>query len=313
MNFLDERATAERLAWPDLIEAIRSAFLQGVVAPGRVAHTVPVPGAADISLLMMPSWQVGEKIVVKLATVAPDNAARDLPTIHGVIALIDAKTGVVETIMDAREVTARRTAAASALAADLICPPSVKHLLIVGAGKVARNLVHAHRAVRNYDSIRVWTRDADKAHQFAAAMDTQGVAVQAETDLAAACATADVISCATMATSPLVCGDWLKSGTHLDLVGAFRPDMREVDDRALQRARGAIYVDTFEGAMDEAGDLLQAIANGAISRSDIAGDLAGLCRDFSRQARGDVTVFKSVGTALEDYAGARLAASGPTA
>lgn len=311
MKVLDERQVAERLQWSDLIPAVRRAFLEGVTAPGRVAHHVPVPDGPDMSLLIMPSWQVGEKIVVKLATVTPGNAARNLPTIYGLIALIDAQTGIVECLMDAGEVTARRTAAASALAADLICPSEVETLLVVGAGRVAYNLVHAHRAVRNYRAVQVWARDPLKAEAFAHKLKTDGISVSVASDLAAACGHADVIACATMATSPLVKGEWLKAGTHLDLVGAFRPDMREVDDAALARARGAIYVDSFEGAMDEAGDLLQAIEGGAIARGDIAGDLAGLCKNGLATPREDITVFKSVGTALEDYAGARLVANVP--
>ena len=309
MNVLNERQVAERLDWPDLIEAVRQAFVDGVVAPGRTAHAVAVPGEDDLSLLLMPSWQVGEKIVVKLATVAPGNTLRGLPTIHGLIALLDARTGVIECLMDAGEVTARRTAAASALAAELICRPDVDSLLMVGAGRVARNLVHAHRAVRAYRSITVWARDTQKAEDFARELNAEGVVVHVAGDLAAECARTDVIACATMATAPVVRGEWLTPGTHLDLVGAFRPNMREVDDTALVRARGAIYVDTHEGAMDEAGDLLQAIESGAIAESDIAGDLATLCRTGRPESReADITVFKSVGTALEDYAGARLAA-----
>lgn len=308
MNVLNAHQVAERLGWPELIEAIRRAFLDGVSAPGRAAHQVPVPDAPDISLLIMPSWQVGEKIVVKLATVAPGNAGRNLPTIHGLIALLDAQTGVVECLMDAGEVTARRTAAASALAADLICPKTVKSLLVVGAGRVAHNLAHAHRTVREYQSIRVWARDTRKAEAFVRTLDAEGVSVSVADDLGAECARADVIACATMATTPVVLGEWLRPGTHLDLVGAFRPDMREVDDVALTRARGAIYVDTFEGAMDEAGDLLQAIGSGAIARGDIAGDLAALCKQGLAGEASDITAFKSVGTALEDYAGAQLVA-----
>lgn len=313
MDMLDERQVAERLQWPDLIAAVRRAFLDGVIAPGRVAHHVPVPDGPDMSLLIMPSWRVGEKIVVKLATVTPGNAGRNLPTIHGLIALLDAQTGVVECLMDAGEVTARRTAAASALVADLICPAGVETLLVVGAGRVAYNLVHAHRAVRDYRAVQVWARDTHKAEAFARKLETDGLPVEVAGDLATACGRADVIACATMATSPIVMGDWLKPGTHLDLVGAFRPDMREVDDAALARARGAIYVDTFEGAMDEAGDLLQAIESGAMARGDIAGDLADLCKNGFATSGADVTVFKSVGTALEDYAGARLVADSGSA
>lgn len=306
MEVLNDTQVRACLPWRELIAAVRDAFVQGVEAPPRGAHAVPVPGEPDLTLLLMPSWQTGDRIAVKIASVTPGNAQRGMPTVSGLIAVLNAKTGALEAVMDAGEVTARRTAASSALAADLICPQSVRSLLLVGAGRLARNLAHAHSAVRDYDTLSIWARDAAKAEALAAELSSAGLNARAAPDLAQACASADVISCATMAQQPLVHGHWLRAGTHLDLVGAFRPDMREVDDAALIRARGAIYVDTYEGAMDEAGDLLQAIAAGAITREDFASDLAALCAGETAGPHKDITVFKSVGTALEDYAAARL-------
>ncbi|MCD7060614.1 ornithine cyclodeaminase family protein [Pelagibacterium xiamenense] len=309
MEVLSDAKVRACLPWRDLIDAVRHAFREGVEAPARAAHSVSVPNAPDLTLLLMPSWRVGDKIAVKVASVAPGNAQRGIPTVSGLIFLLDAETGVVEGVMDAGEVTARRTAAASALAADLICAKSVRSLLLVGAGRLIHNLAQAHCVVRDYDEVALWARDEAKAEALAGELASEGLSVSVVRDLRGACGRADVISCATMATSPLVLGDWLKPGAHLDLVGAFRPDMRETDDRALVRARGAIYVDTFEGAMDEAGDLLQAMAANAITREDIAADLAALCRGERAGPSEDLTVFKSVGTGLEDYAAARLVAA----
>jgi alanine dehydrogenase len=212
--------------------------------------------------------------------------------------------------MDGGEITARRTAAASALAADMLARPDAARLLLVGTGRVAKNAAEAFCAVRPIREIAVWGRNSAKAAELAVkAEQATGIPAHAVTDLEAAVHAADIISCATLSTEPLVRGEWLRLGVHLDLIGAFTPDMRETDDTALKRA--TLFVDTMEGAPKEAGELSIPLSQGVISRADIKADLFGLCRgDHPGRTRAEeITIFKSVGHAIEDLAAAECVAA----
>ncbi|OYU81489.1 MAG: ornithine cyclodeaminase [Burkholderiales bacterium PBB5] len=235
---------------------------------------------------------------------APGNAARGLPGLHATYLLYDANTGAPLALIDGDQITRRRTVAASALAASWLAAPEARHLLVVGAGEVARLLPEAYRAVRPIDQVTVWARQPAQAQALAAQWRQQGWDAQATTDLAAACGQADIVSCATLATAPVVQGRWLRPGGHLDLIGSFTPAMREADDDCL--AGAALYVDTDE-ALQKSGDLLGPMARGVVSAADVRGTLTTLARGQApgRQA-GERTVFKSVGTALEDLAAAVL-------
>ena len=204
--------------------------------------------------------------------------------------------------------TLRRTACASALAADYLARQDASRLVMVGAGALAPYLIRAHRAVRPIRSVTIWNHNSDKADALAAELKIDGVEIAASANLEAAVGTADIVSCATLSLDPLVMGAWLPAGCHLDLVGAFRPDMRECDDGAVTRAR--IYVDTREGAIVEGGDIAIPLANGTIKDTDVQGDLfdltRGLVQGRSKDQEADITLFKSVGTALEDLAAAQL-------
>ena len=203
--------------------------------------------------------------------------------------------------------TTRRTAAASALAASFLARTDARRLLVVGAGAVARVLPEAYRTVRPIEQVRVWARAPHKAAALAEAWRAEGFDARAETDLAAAVAQADIVSCATLATEPLVQGRWLAPGSHLDLIGSFTPQMREADDVCF--AGASLFVDTDE-ALQKSGDLLGPLARGVISAERLRGTLAGLCSGSARgrQTAQERTVFKSVGTALEDLAAAMLVA-----
>lgn len=296
------------LPWDALISELKGAFAKGVSQPLRTAHTVPVPGEPDATFLAMPAWEEGGKLAVKILFIAPGNSARNLPAVNASVMVFDAVTGQAEAVMEGGELTARRTAATSALAADLMARRDVKSLLIVGAGTIAGNLIPAHRAVRDYDSVQIWARRPKQAQALA---DQFGAKVTAITDLDTAVASADVIAAATITNDPLIKGALLKEGAHLDLVGGFTTDMREADSEALKRAAGGIIVDTYDGAMAEAGDITQPLADGTITRADIAGDMAELCRGEAQPRRSDsqITVFKSVGAAIEDFVAARMAAA----
>jgi len=206
-------------------------------------------------------------------------------------------------MVDGEELTARRTAGASALAAIHLARSNARHLVMVGAGRQSCGLIDAHLSVRALDRVTLWSRTAAHAAQAAADCAKDGLPVRTTTDLESAVRETDIVSCATLSTAPLVCGAWLRPGTHVDLVGAFRASMRETDDMVLQRA-DLIVVDDRAAALAEGGDVVQALQSGAIVPADIAGDLRDMVRGSiaGRTDSEQITVFKSVGFALEDFA-----------
>lgn len=312
MRQFDADAVALGLPYPDLVEALRATFRDGCEAPTRHHHTVPVPGEADATLLLMPAWRSGAYIGVKMVTVFPGNGARGLPGVMGTYMLLDGATGAPLALIDGQALTARRTAAASALAADYLAPGDATRLAMIGTGALAPALIEAHAAVRPIEHVTIWGRRPTRAAELAGdvtadlAARRPGLSIAAASDLKTTVSGADIVSCATLSTDPLIEGDWLRPGQHLDLVGAFRPDMRESDDTAVTRAR--LFVDTRDGAFAEAGDIVQPLAAGVISRDDIVADLYDLTRGTiaGRTAASEITLFKSVGTALEDFAAAVL-------
>ncbi len=289
-----------------LIERLRRMFSAGCVMPLRTHETVKVPGAADATLLFMPAWQEGRHIGIKLVTVFPGNAAKGKPSVAGIYVLLDGESGRVLALIDAPSLTVKRTACASALAASYLARKDAARLLMVGTGALAPHLVRAHGTVRPLREVAIWGRHPEKAAALAERLTRPGLAVSAAGDLERAVTEADVISCATMTLEPLVRGRWLRPGQHLDLVGGYTPAMREADDEAVRRAR--VFVDTRAGAAKEAGDIVQPLANGTLSEAAIAGDLYQLCRGErpGRGSDGEITLFKSVGAALEDLAAAEL-------
>jgi ornithine cyclodeaminase len=306
LRTIDAAAVEAALPYDRLIEALRRGFREGATAPVRHHHAVPRPGQDPAMLLLMPAWQAGGMTGVKLVHIASGNDARGLPSVQGVYLLFDGPTGTPLAVMDGTALTVRRTAAASALAAACLARADARVLTMVGAGGMAPHLVRAHAAVRPIEEVRVWNRARPRAEALAAALAGEGFEVAVADDLEAAVRDADLVSCATMSREPLVRGAWLKPGAHVDLVGAFTPEMRESDDEVMRR--GEVFVDTLEGALAEAGDILLAIRSGALAKERIRADLRGLCAG-EHPGRSDpaaITVFKSVGTALEDLVAARL-------
>jgi ornithine cyclodeaminase len=314
MRVFDAAAVRDRLPWPRLIDALEDRFREGCVAPTRHHHPMALAGEPDATLLLMPAWAVEgapeDRIcVVKIATVHPGNGARGLPAVAASVLAMDGGTGTPLAILDGGEITARRTAATSALAARYLARPDCRTMTMVGAGRLAPNLIEAHLTVRpSIDHVHLWARDPAKAEalrrELAPTLPAT-VTLTVADDLESAVRASDLVACATLSRAPLVLGDWLKDGCHLDLVGAFTPTMRETDDQAVARAR--VHVDTVDGALSEGGDLVQALASGALTREAVAGDLFGLCRGTvpGRVTPGDITLFKSVGAALEDLAAAQ--------
>jgi ornithine cyclodeaminase len=286
-----------------LADELARAFAVGANVPLRHVHRLGTDG----SLLLMPAWSEAA-LGVKLVTVMPGNAARGLGTVQAVYVLLDRDSGAPRALLDGEALTLRRTAAASALAARYLARADAQNLLVVGAGHLAPHLASAHYALRpQLRRIVVWSRNASRAQAAARLLCEQGLpAGVAAENLEIAAREAQIISCATTATKPVVHGEWIEPGTHLDLVGAFKPTMREVDDTAVARAR--IVVDTYAGALAEAGDLLSPLASGAITRDRVVAELAELVRgEVAGRTRADeITLFKSVGTALEDLAAAAL-------
>lgn len=309
MKIFDATATAAALPFDRLVPALQALFAQGCEVPPRHVHEVPVPGGRGFTSLIMPAWVPGRYYGIKTINIAPGNSARGLPGLHATYVLYDGSTGVPLALMDGDAITHRRTAAASALAARWLARTDAQRLLVVGAGQVARLLPAAYRAVRDIDDVGIWARDEVKARALAARLQQDGVPARAVTDLPAACRTADIVSCATLATEPVVRGEWLAPGSHLDLIGSFTPAMREADDACF--ADAALYVDTEE-ALKKSGELLGPMSRGVFGPQDVRGTLAALSRGQAagRRDANERTVFKSVGTALEDLAAAILVHEG---
>ena len=293
-----------------LVETLRSAFQDGAVQPVRHHHTIERPDGAASTLLLMPAWSDmnaagssdGAHVGVKIVTVSPDNNAIGKPAVMGIYLLLDGRTGEPQALIDGQRLTQWRTACASALAASYLAREDASKLLVIGAGALCPFLVRAHAAVRPITEVRIWNRTPANAENAAAVLREHGFDVSVVSDLGEALGWADIVSSATISSEPLVEGARLKPGTHVDLVGAFTPTMRESDDEAIRRAR--VYVDTRAGATKEAGDIVLAIASGALAPGDIVGDLFELARGEKpgRRDADEITLFKSVGAALEDLA-----------
>jgi ornithine cyclodeaminase len=308
LRYIAESELESLLDYPSLVKRLREAFRGDTVAPQRLHYGVPGQGGAgEGTLLLMPAWRSGGAMGVKIATVFPTNTLRDLPAVFASYLLLDAATGEPRALLDGTTLTRRRTAAASALAATYLARPDSRRLLIVGTGALAPHLVLAHAAVRPIREVLVWGRSFAKAAQLESRLAPSGLRVSATNDLEGAARSVDVISCATLASEPLIQGEWLAPGVHLDLVGGFTPAMREADDEAVRRAR--LFVDTRSGALREAGDIVQPVQRGVVRAEDVAADLFDLARAAhpGRTASAEITLFKSVGSAIEDLAAAELA------
>ncbi len=298
------------LTFAGLVETLRGAFRAGAVQPVRHHHTIERPDGAASTLLLMPAWtdfgaagtSDGGYVGVKVVTVSPDNNAVAKPAVMGLYLLLDGKTGEPRALIDGPRLTLWRTASASALAAGYLARADASKLLVAGAGALGPFLARAHAAVRPIEKIRIWNRTTANAEKAAASLRTHGLDADVSDDLDADLGWADIVSCATISTEPLVKGGRLRPGTHVDLVGGFTPTMREADDAAIRRAR--VYVDTRAGASKEAGDIVQPLQSGVLTPGDIIADLHELARGekSGRRSNDEITLFKSVGAALEDLA-----------
>ena len=309
MRFFTDADIGAALPWAALIESIEQILVEPeAVAPARTFHTVPDGNGNDAAFLLKPGWVAGEIIGVKAVTVFPDNGTQDLPMVQAGVLLFDGTTGSLVGACEANTLTTRRTAAASAVAAKRLARADARRLLVVGTGALAPMAVRAHAHVRRYDRVEVWGRDLDKAAKVVASLADDGIAAGVAADLDDAVPEADVISCVTGSTEPLVKGALVRPGTHVDLIGGFSHQMREADDEVVRRA--SVFVDTYDDAAI-AGDIAQPLESGLLTTDDLLADLAELVAGThpGRTSDDEVTMFKSAGTALEDLAAARLAVS----
>lgn len=304
MKNFDAAQTRAQLPFERLIPALREAFAGAATVPPRHVHAIGA-GSAQGTVLIMPAWSEAGFLGIKTINIYPGNSARGLPGLHATYMLYDARTGVPLAQIDGNEITAHRTAAASALGASFLAREASSSLLVLGTGRVARLLPAAHASVRPIRRLRVWNHRPEGAHALAAEWREAGWDAQAADDLPTAVREADIVCCATLATEAVVRGEWLAPGSHLDLIGSFTPAMKEADAACFAGAR--VFVDTDEAA-GKAGDLLDAMAAGAVSLETIQATLGQLCRGQrpGRRSASERTVFKAVGSALEDLAAATL-------
>lgn len=290
----------------DVIDADQAARIfeyRPLIESLRAQHQLPPASLDDLYLtdetegiLIRAAWQSGQALGVKLATIFPANT--DLPSVHGVYVLFDGSNGKPIAVIDGTWLTWFKTSCDSALGADYLARSDIGRMLMVGAGAMAPHLIKAHLAVRpSITEVEIWNRSPGRANELAGALSSalDGVSVTAVPDLEAAVGRADLISSATMTVDPLLKGDWLQPGTHVDLVGAYTPGMREADDVAMARTR--VFVDSRDTTIGEIGELIDPIANGTITAADVLGDLYQLCQGSvaGRTSEDEVTLFKNGG------------------
>lgn len=292
---------------PRLIECLREAFRDPPNPPGR--QMTPIPGGkGDRLLLSMPAFDRDGGAAIKLVTIFPDNGEKGLPTIQAVL-VVFSESGTPVALLDGAMVTRLRTGAASALASTYLSRPDSAHLVVIGTGALAPYMALGHCTARPIGRVTVAGRHEERAKRTAAEIRSligDGVEVELATSLEKVVPVADIVCCATSSAQPVLAGKWLRPGAFVDLVGGFSPTKREADDEVVQRSR--LFVDTYEGALAEAGDLLQPLESGLITRDRIEGELSDLVsgRATGRRGADEITLFKSVGTAIEDLAAVKL-------
>ena len=299
--FIDSNFIESHTDYKKLIDKIKKGFASSSIeVPQRHHHHYKnPPEKEDSTLLIMPAWNPGKDLGVKLVTVSPENGKYNLPAIQGTYILFNAQKGMPKAILEAKSLTAKRTAATSALAASFLSREDASSLLMIGTGALSTQLILAHCAIRPIKKVHVWGRNKLKADAICEQLKNERFEIQSVTDFNEIIGKVDIISVATLSKTPLIKGRLLQKGQHIDLVGAFKKDMRESDDDVVKRSQ--VYVDTYAG-MKESGDIFIPLQNGILSENEIKADLFEMC---SNQKKGrtspkSITLFKSVGHALED-------------
>lgn len=303
---IDDHFIDQHTQFTTLITEIKKVFVSsGIKVPLRHHHDFSNPKeGVDSTLLLMPAWNPGKEAGVKIITVSPNNGKYNLPSIQGTYVYFDAQKGMVKAILSAKSLTAKRTAATSALAASFLSKKNASSLLMIGTGELSTNLILAHASVRPIKKVYVWGRTFEKAQVICNELAAENFNIKAIENISAVISKVDIISCATLSKTPLVLGKYLREGQHIDLVGAYKKEMREADDEAIQKSH--VFIDTYQSGLKESGDIVIPLQNGILKESDIKADLFELCshKKKGRQNENEITLFKSVGHALEDLAAA---------
>ncbi len=308
MHFIDKTAVAQRAPYPALIAALASGLQQPIESPPRSHYA---PNHDDSAVLIMPAWKPGGLMGVKMVSIWPGNNARGKPAVSAVYVVLSCDDGSPVAVLDGTELTLRRTAAAAALAAQILARKNSRTLAVLGTGALSAHMVLAHASVMSFQDIVVWGRSVEKAQKVVDELASQGLAARASDDLRGTVEQAEVIAAVTTATQPFICNEWVRPGTHLGLIGAFTPGMAEAEPALLPRAR--LFADTRQGVLEKGGEVWQAIAQGLIAASDLRAELAEISAQPDvawRTSDGDITVFKSVGFASLDLIAAEHVLAG---
>jgi len=291
--------------YSELITLIKNAFKSSKTeVPLRHHHNFSShQEKTDSTLLIMPAWNAKD-LGVKIVTVNPENDTYNLPSVQGIYIYFDAIKGIPKALLEAKALTVKRTAATSALASSFLSKKNASSLLMIGTGALSTELILAHAKVRPIQNVFVWGRNYKKSQTICKELNTENFKISAIKTYEDIISKVDIISCATLSKTPLVLGKFLKKGQHIDLVGSFKKDMREADDETIKK--GTIFLDTYEGGLKESGDIVIPLENGTLNKNDIKADLFELCQQkkVGRSNENEITLFKSVGYALEDLAAA---------
>lgn len=309
MNIISTEQVQSNLTFNELIPLLKESFSKPFHMPQRQVHALdPSDNSNHDAFALLPSWN-DDVIGNKAFTYFPDNDAKHgLPGLFSKIMLFRRQTGEPLALVDGTSVTYWRTAAISALASQLLSREDSKHLLLFGTGNLASYLLQAHISVRDIKQVTLWGRSTNKVNALLAEFSKNHPEISFHTsiDIEQEVPQADIICCATGAKTALFKGEWLKEGTHVDCLGNHMVDARECDSETVKRAR--VYVDSLTNTLNEAGELLIPIKEGVFTPDDIIGELADICKDSTllRQNDKDITLFKSVGTAISDLVAAYL-------
>lgn len=306
IRLISDSFVEDHCDYQELVTALRKGFsTSDIQVPMRHHHDYAnPPEEKDSTLLLMPAFNPGVDAGVKMVSISPNNGKYNLPAIQGTYIYFDAHQGTIKAIIDAKSLTAKRTACTSALASSYLSREESSSLLMVGTGALAKNLIIAHASVRPIKNVFVWGRSSEKARAICAEFSNAAFTCSPVDSIEDKISAVDIISCATLSPTPLILGKWLSEGQHLDLVGAYKKDTREADDEVIRRS--SIFLDTYQGGLKESGDIVIPLNTGLISKEDIKADLFELCCGVKkgRSSAHEITFFKSVGHALEDLVAA---------
>lgn len=306
-TYINEDFIERNVHFPGLINALKDAFSSDdTIVPMRHHHDFPNPEVQqDSTLLLMPAWKPSKRAGVKIATVSPANGQFNLPAIQGIYIYLDALKGGILALLEAKSLTKKRTAAASALASKYLSKKNASSLLMIGTGALSTNLIQAHASVRPIKEVFVWGRNYAKAENICEKFINSSFTIKPIKNIEDKISEVDIISTATLSKTPLVLGKYLKPGQHVDLVGAYKVDMREADDETIKKSE--VFIDTFQGGLKESGDIVIPLENKTLKKENIKADFFDLTSGKKKGRNNDkeITVFKSVGHALEDLAAAQ--------